>query len=347
MKKAIQILLLLATILNFCACSDVDDDKPNAEKNYLDGYGEFHQKYGDNIGVSVFYDDEYIYIQNYDGLTAFGLKDGKCRPVCVDASCKHESINCKQNIQIKSYFVFNDNLYYSVRDKEIFDSKTGELVHTVTIPEELASAEDSDRYKPNAYIILPVNEEYLQINCLQYAYIVDKEFNIKYSYKRGESFHFALIQDDSLYYTSEFSIIKANMETKEEVVLNTEGKVVDVDINDKGIFYTNTYNELFRYDIDKQESHLIKDNVSFICCSDDYIYYIENNLNNNESQSKEIRTIDENGKDIYILKNPLNSYITSEMYIIGDKIYAYDIESGSLLISNLDGSEQTVTKRQN
>lgn len=348
MKKILlKCILILSIICICCGCSN-NDDKPQGEENYLGGYGEFQQEYGKTLGLPAFYDDEYIYVQanTYDKLVAFDRDNGEYRPICLDASCEHDKTGCKQNIgmNMRSYFVFNNKLYYTIADRDIYDATTETIVHTIVLPKELQEAEDSDRYKASMYIATPINEDYLQINCLQWAYIVDKDFNVIYWHKRGESFHFAMIDGDKYYYTSEFALVKVELTTGEETFLATEGPVVFVDTNSKGVFYTTTYDELFMYDLNTQESTLVADNILAICCSEEYIYYIEQNLNETgENQNKQIKAIDEKGNVIYSITNPLDSLFASEIYIIDEKLYAHDTFNEKILICNLDGSDQIVS----
>ena len=337
MKKIIYGVLAVSLIL--CGCKN---NKDNNDTNYLGGKGElFYTEGAASRGVA--YDEENIYF-NYTEVYRLD-KDGELVINCDIATCKHDNDECKAASRDGEYFVFGGKLYKSYNENDIVDSEienygyikdcsSGKVVFDNPVPEDLEESKKLDS-STEIYYISVLNDDYMKVEGHWHAYILDKNFNIVCWYGDVGKFQWGYLYENKYYYINDlYQMSYIDIKSGEKGVLELDNKVTFAGADKDTLFYTDEYNDFYKYSLKDGLSAKIGENIWFFSVYDGYIYCDQIM---GEKIEKLILDYEGNTKYTYTA----NRYMgTDNLVKVGDKIYNmfFEEEQSGVAIMNIDGT---------
>lgn len=333
MKKVILILIMGCLLFTLCSCIGSDN---TSNVNDLGGSGKFKEIRNTKGNNGICDEDAYYFECWYNGNSGevldeyLGLsKDGKLQYLCKDASCNHESINCKANSNLKNYFCLDGRLLVGVNiDKnnttegKIVDPATNETIYEPELPEELKNLED-DEYDTHIQYFGRLDEKRILIVFMRFAYILDNDYNVLQWYKDVGKTTWYYLDGDNYYFVNKlFKINCLNLNTGEITECKTEEFVITITNYGDVFYFVNDYEELYSYSLDTKEEKFIMDFKTYFAAVDNYLYYT---IEKDEGTSIYRYDILEN-KDEEVLQIDGTTDLYSSMFAYDEQIFFYDFE---------------------
>lgn len=280
MKKAVLFLAAVIALTGLCGC-DKSESQSNGDKNssqigggiegYFGGTGKLYAPNPDDD--SVFRDDSNIYFRTGFGFDGQILKLNKKTNIlsvaCQIPGCTHTDVSCKANLSVvDGYLMFNGNLLKWLDDTAqnadgTFTStgclylcrESDKLVFANKYPEEM-SEEDRKNRSLSIGPVYALGDNYLAVWSSACVYILDADFNIKYTVLDAGAYSGGMYCiDNEIYYIDKlFRLIKINAETGEHSVVEldsmklTEGRVID-----KTLWFSNEEQLICSYNFQTKE----------------------------------------------------------------------------------------------
>ena len=327
------IILFFICVCMSCVCSGCND---NEDINYFGGEGEL-QMVGGYEFPHIYYDDTNIYFSTfYTGLAYIGA-DNNIYTICDDASCEHDNDKCKAYYISHLYFVLNNELYEAkhivendVQKSIIKKVNDTDICFEVALPKDTdVDGKDYNLTINNVYL---VNDTYIYVNCGNYVYLLDKEFNVVLWHSNVGKSDWCMVKDDIYYYLNDlYEISIIDMNTKTETVYETEDYVTVLDSDGEYFYYVNENKRLCKMPINGGEREILYKGVSEIYLGSEYIYFSPVSLNKDPAE-KCICVMDKSGNIITKIDDKAG-YIIRE---VNGKIIATSSES--VLAFDLNGS---------
>lgn len=326
MKKLTLLLITAAILTGLCGCSR----KP-ATENYFGGEGDF--KASDNI--FCFYDDDSIY-SNFNDFTLkkYNSKNNTFYIACDDPECEHIYADgiCKANTR---YCVFNGMLLnvfneeLTQRDGTHFNQGYLNLCNghgKKAVYKNERPAEFSDPIYDNTInSAFALSDEYLVLDCPGYMYILDADFNVKYTLSGGGCPSGGVyLADNEIYYADTlYRLMKFNKESGEASRVDLdENKVFDCFADGNVLWFSNG-NELCSYDFESGEVKVHTKNAFFLKNLGRYIQFADVLEGGREG----VYLFDkESGEVRYFADEYQNFYFVNGVY------YKFDKKSGTLTL---------------
>lgn len=335
MKKIFSLLLSAIIVIGLCGCSG-----KTSEENYFGGKGELSQ-----IG-SVLQDDTYLYFGR-ETLKKFNQKTKTLSIACQIPGCDHS--RCKANMNNSRYSVFNGNLIKKVNenitnpDGTIFTQGylylCGEdnQVFKNVFPDSFTD-EQKKSHTCSIGVLKPLGEDNLAVICSGFMYILDKNFNVRFTildmglYSGGICFY-----DNEIYYINNlYRLTKLDKETGETSAVDLNSmKITEGEFYGDKMWFSNEDQSLYSYDFKTGEIKEQAKNAVRFTFAGHYLEYLKPSYSENDTS--EIRLFDlETGEDkIWELAE---SYI--DLFCVDGEYYSYDLVKDDRLTQyNADLSE--------
>ncbi len=272
-------LIIISCSLMFCGCGDEKNDK-------ISMLNPDNMCNSDNLtGLSGMYNKEYKYFLSPSGVYYRLDNSGNLTIECRNASCEHNDKECEAYSGDGRYFVYNNRMYKSNNDMRymststvyegsIIDVDTGKKVFDNPVPDEM----DKDTAMDDSSMIYSVrvlDKDYIKVEGYLHAYILDKSFNIICWYGNVGKFDWGMIDGDDFYYVNDINqLTKASLSTGELKTVGIEEKIYMAANDDKYIFFSNEYGELYKYDIKEETSTKIANDATMFSVHGDYVYCV-------------------------------------------------------------------------
>lgn len=300
MKKIILLLLSTIIITGLCGC-----DSKKSEENYFGGKGVITQT------GSILQDDTYFYFGR-ETLKKFNKETKTLSIACQTPGCDHSRGNptCKANTYYSGYSIFNGNLIKKV--DEIISNPDG----TTSTQGYLYLCEENKQVFKNVFpdsftddqkksgscsigVLQALGNDYLAVICSGFTYILDADFNIKFTildmglYSGGIYFY-----DNEIYYINNlYRLMKLNKETGEASAVDLGSmKITEGVLYGSTLWFSNEEQSICSYDFKTGEiKERVKNAVRFTLAGN-YIEYLKPSYS--ENVPSEIRLLDlETGED--------------------------------------------------
>lgn len=338
-KKVIVFGLIL--ILGIILVVLVESGNKNSSELFA-SQGKFVQAKRQN-GLGAIYNDEYIYFKCCDQVYASIDKSNinqKAKLIvnCKNSACSHTDEKCEAYVESGEYFVFNDKIYKCYNESKIsagesklcgyiVDYKTGEKVFSNSIPEDIDPELAIDDSESILYVRV-ISDDIVKIDGDRHAYLLDKDFNIIYCHYNIGKYPWGAVLNGKYYYVNDINeLVEVDLDTKEEKIVETNGKAFMADNDMEYIYYTNEYSEMYKMSLADGKSTKIAEEVLMFSVQEQYIY-----ASGGTGGKKKI--IDKDGKEIADYSSCSNMGADSA-FQIGDKIYT--IFEGGVAYMDLDG----------
>lgn len=274
-----------------------NSDTQKKEHPLFVGHGKMQEvKYLNGNGA--FYNDDYIFFgygfgegmgKKFYRVSRKDVKDQqKLTIICRDASCSHESESCEANTGWGEYFVFRNKMYQNINDEKyngdgtyeylgrIEDYDTGEVVFQNNIPDDMPPEQAVDDDAQNMYIRI-LSDDYIKVQSHRHAYILDSEFNIRYTHFNIGKFPWGAIFGNNYYYVNDIrQLIKVDLNSGKEEALPLDCKVFLADNDEQYIYYSDELNNMYKLNISDGSKEKIAENVGMYVVLDSYIYSVNN-----------------------------------------------------------------------
>lgn len=254
MKKLAYILVAVTIFIGLCGCRS----KP-AEENHFGGEGELKAE------GNLIYDDYTIYSDFDQGtLRKYNKKTNTLSIACDDPDCGHtiEAPACKANMY---YRLFNGSLIKKSNESILLDDGTifcqGYLYlcdegERKIFKNELPEGIDPQITDNAIGVVYPLGDDYLVLFNGVYMYVLDADFNIKYTvigvgtYSGGVYY----VDKEIYYIDSLYRLQKLNMESGEPSPVDLgEMKVREGTVKDNVLFFNNGESVIYSYDFQTGE----------------------------------------------------------------------------------------------
>lgn len=331
MKKIIPIAAVLAIIVVVVIVESGagnKSDKKSQSNELFAGSGELRQGKRLN-GLGAIYNDDYIFFDSQSQVytkadrSEIGTVE-KLSVNCRNAACAHTGDFCEAYVESGEYFVFNNKVYKYYNEKKamsgemkdcgcIVDANSGEEVFKNSIPEDMAPELAVDDSEAILYVRV-LSDDLLKIDGDRHAYILDKDFKVKYCHYNIGKFPWGAVFGDYYYYINDiYQMVKINLSTSESEVLDLGEKIFIGDNDEDNIYFSNRFSELYKLSVEDNTYEKIADGVLFFSVQDKYIY-------TSEGDSGKRKIYDKEGNEIGDYTKYKNMG-ADNAFQIGDKIY--------------------------
>ncbi len=328
MKKFISLILSAVTAAALCGCENVQNGE-----NYFGGNGEF----SDNGGVLC--DDKYIYFGG-ETLKKLNKETGTFSIACEIPGCDHNenNPNCKAH---GKYYLFNGQLLKKVDEtisnpggkseiiSYLYLCDTGKQVYKNAFPDSFT---DEDKKTSNCSIgvIKPISEDNLALVCSGFMYILDKNFNVKFtildmgSYSGGIYFY-----NNEIYYIDKlYRLLKLDETGETSAVDLGSMKITEGEIYGDKLWFSNEDQTLCSYNFKSGEITEHAKNAVKFTFAGHYLEYLKPSYSENENSEVHLLNLDTGENKIWELAGDN----TVNLYCVGEKYYIYDgIKDNKLL----------------
>ncbi|MBQ4067665.1 MAG: hypothetical protein IJC76_00285 [Lachnospiraceae bacterium] len=332
--KVLVIVIAVGSVLSGC----VEQKKDSV--NYFGGTGDI--QYCERVnGRNVLYDDENIYITfKHEALLRLD-KNNELNVNCMIATCLHDTQECKAAVNAGEYFIFNNKLYRFYNESSISqssiiysgfikDCQNNDIVFDNPVPEEMDEGKKIDD-STEIYYVRVINEDYLKVEGHRHAYILDKNFEVICMYDDVGKFPWGTLYEDKYYYINDlYQLVNVNIKTGESEVIELENNCFLGGAYKDYIFYSDEFEDLYRYSLKDKEKCKISEKVAFFSIYDGYIYA-------EGGQNKNKRIMDINGNLIKDYTEYTNMVCSDSFIKIRDMIYC-TYENGIAMMKE-DGSD--------
>ena len=322
MKKAL-ILVAVIILTGLCGCSN----KP-ANENYFGGEGELKAE------DFLIYDENNVYINlGYTTLKKYSKSSGTLSIACDDPGCGHnnENVNCKARMD---YCLFNGDLI-RIHNETVMNAdgtsysqgylylcgESEKQVFKNALPEGM----DSEKNDPSIGTVFTLGDDYLVLFNGGYMYILDSDFNIKYTVTHVGSYTGGVYYvDDEIYYIDDlYRLMKLDNESGEGVPVNIGAKVTEGFVVGNVLWFSNEKMALCSYDLKTGELEEHAQNAVRLSSVGKYIEYMVYDtgdvcLYNTESNE--------------ISKRENLDINADELFFLGGDYYAYNDTNGTLTL---------------
>lgn len=258
------------------------------DNTLFSGNGKFRQAKRLN-GLGAVYNDNYIYFQS-DEHIYYKLKiadmESENKPritvICRDASCTHDDESCEAYVNMGEYFVFNNILYKTYNDSSIgsgeiknhghiVEMESGKEVFKNTVPENMPEEYDAD--DEDIYFVRVLNDNLIKVEGRRHAYLLDKDFKVKYCYYDVGKFPWGAVFYDYYYYVNDvYQLVKVDLNTFESKAMDNLGKVFMADNDADNIYFSNEFSELYKLSVNDGKTEKLADDALMFSVQDKYIY---------------------------------------------------------------------------
>ena len=352
-KKVVSIMIIFFCSIILCSCVKNTDNREK-KGNIFRGKGQLHNAkciYKDG----TLYDDEYtyyLYSVSMNTIKEHYVKidqDNNAYLDCNLASCTHTDESCHA-IADAIYFCFNGKLY-KYRDNIVLSAETEKMVYHNTIPDMVKEETDS----PDIQKLYVIDEEHLLIvgSSLAYAKLLDKDFNVLYTYTDpGQYKLWGKLYDGRFYYVNFVgSLMEVELDTgtSREVDLGLGMTKIMMPDDDGEYIFLSTTHTFYKYSLKTQECNEINEQLNWweFMVYDGYIY---NEVFNNDNSTVKVQIWDYDGNLVFETKEAKHMYIDRAHIANGKLYYIYSNQESDekgefvLAIMNLDGTGYTETK---
>lgn len=318
-KKGLYLAVLFCVFsMAFTGCSDKKD---NEKEGLFSGSGEMKNAERLNA-LNAIYNDDNKYFDSESEIYYKLDKKGVLTVNCKDASCTHGDDSCEAYVELGEYFVFNKKVYKAYNKQSyadgaviykgyIEDISGGKTVFDNPVPDEMSEEQAMDD-STEIYYVRVLNDELLKVEGHIHAYILDKDFNIKYWYGDVGKFPWGMIYNDNYYYVNDlYQMVKVDLKTNKSETLDLAGKVFGTDNDDEYIYYSDEFGDLYKYSLSDESAVKIAEDSLLFSVHGKYIY--------SEGTDKKI-IYDKDGKLVADYTDYENMGADSILKI-GDKMY--------------------------
>lgn len=323
-KNSFLLLLCFFMGLGLCCCG-----KQNFEENYFGGKGEIRQT------KDILQDDANFYF-GFGLLKKFNMETKSLSVACQTPGCDHSSDNpeCKANLTNSKYCIFDGNLVKEVDEVIVNPDGTTSVEGYLYLGEEgrqvfknryPASFTDEQKETSTCSIgvLAPLNDNYLALICSGFMYILDADFNIKFTVLDMGPYSGGIYSSDrGIYYISSlYHLMELNMETGEtsEIDLGSM-KITEGVLYDGQLWFSNEDQSLCTYDFNTGETKERIKNAVRLTLAGKYIEFLRPSYS--EDDTSEIHLLNlETGED---RKWGLaEDYI--DLFYVDGNYYSYDL----------------------
>lgn len=278
MKKFVFLFFTLILIL--CGCDN--NTTISNGRNFLGGEGSFF--YSDDSS-SLWGDSRNIYFYGSPNYTKLNLETKSFSIACPIPGCSHDSPDCRtygrRFVSFKGDLIMLENEKISESDGTIYEKgylykcgadskeKVFENVFPSTLPENIKEGRDER---------LDAAEEcgeYLVLYTGVYSYLVDSNFNIKYTiFDMGSAPRVFYLNNEYYYIDKLYRLIKLNIDEEKSEPVNLDGmKITEGDAGNNLIWFSNDFRELCSFDPKTGEVKKYAENAIMIKCAGNYVMY--------------------------------------------------------------------------
>ena len=178
-KTALLLVTAIIIITGLCGC-----DSNSTDENYFGGEGELKAE------DYLIYDENNVYINlGYTSVKKYNKNANTLTIACETPGCVHgsENVECKAGMK---YCLFNGNLV-RIHDERIINNdgtiamqgclylcdESERIVYKNELPEGM----DKEKYDNGIYWVFALGDDYLVLFNRVYIYILDTDFNVKYT----------------------------------------------------------------------------------------------------------------------------------------------------------------------
>lgn len=334
MKKIFLLLLSVLIIAGICGC-----DNKTTEENYFGGKGEL------SITGNILQDATSFYF-GYGTLQKFNKETETLSVACQTPGCDHsrDKPSCKANINDVGYSIFNGNLIKKVDETTLESDGTtftqgylylceeNKQVFKNVFPTDFTD-EQKKSYTCSIGVLQALDNDNLAVICSGFMYILDVNFNIKFTILDMGSYSGGIyICDGEIYYINNlYRLMKIDKETGEtSVVALNSMKITEGVLYDNTLWFSNEDQSLYSYNFKTGEVEERAKNAVRLTLAGNYIEYLKPDYSANEDNDlSEIHLLNlETGSDS---KWELtDSYI--DLFSVDGNYYSYNSITGNELI---------------
>ncbi len=278
MKKIILILLSLLIIIELCGCNN------KSSENYFGSKGEL------SVIGGVLQDDKYFYF-GWETLKKFDKETKTLSVACQTPGCDHGGDNpdCKANLNSSRYTVFNGKLIKIVNEKienpdgtiftqgYLYLCEGNKQVFKNVFPDSFTDEQKSVS-NCSMGILDPLGEDYLAAVCSGFMYILDADFNIRFtvfdmgSYSGGIYFY-----NNEIYYINNlYRLMKLDKETGEASAIDLNSmKITEGELYGDKLWFSNEEQSICSYDFKTGEVKEHAKNAVRFTLAGKYIEYLK------------------------------------------------------------------------
>lgn len=331
MKKIISLLTAAILFAGICGCSKTESSVDNESENYLGGKGKLH-----NLSYGIFGDESNVYLCGFGTLKKINRNTQLLSIACPTPGCTHDNPGCKANLggHNRKYCVFNDRLIKIVNEGipnndgtytqrgYVYTCGAEEKVFENTPPKEL----NSEDIKNADQSIIPtvLGDDYLAVYGSRWVYILDTDFNIKFTVLDGGPYSGGVFYiDNEIYYINKlYQLIKIDKESSEHSVVDLDSmKIIEGVTDGKTLWFSNGELSLCSYDPQTGEIKELAQSAVRMKLAGKYIEYMVYNVgdvylyNIESGENRKFEGIDIN---------------QDSLFFDGENYYIYNDTSGTL-----------------
>lgn len=329
-KIAIMIIGIACIFAVIIVLIEKGGSNPEQDNSLFSGNGRLKQAKRLN-GLGAIYNDDYIFFQSWEQvyykLKIADLESENRRRItvnCRDASCLHEGESCEAYVDIGEFFVFNNKLYKLYNDQRIesverkrhghiVDMESGKEVFKNTVPEDMPEEQAVDDDEMINYVRV-LNDDLLKVDGRRHAYLLDKDFKIRYCHYNIGKYPWGAVFNGCYYYVDDaYQLVKIDLNTSESTVIDIPGKAFMADSDEDNIYFSNEFGELHKLAPNGGKAEKLADDSLFFSVQDKYIYAW-----GGEGSKKII--YDKDGKQVADYTECINMEADAA-FQIGDRIY--------------------------
>lgn len=324
MRKIFSLLLSVLITTAICSCRN-----DTSEENYLGGKGELF------IENNILQDNTNFYF-GYEILKKFNKENKTLSVACQTPGCNHSDPTCKANIHQSRYCVFNGKLIKKTNESIINPDGTvftqGYLYLCVENRQVFKNAypdsftdEDKKSHPCSIDVILALDHDNLAVVCSGFMYILDSDFNIRFTILDMGSYGGGIYScDNEIYYINNlYRMMKLNKETGEATVVDLNSmKITEAVLYGDKLWFSNEDRSLCSYDFKTGAIEEQAENAVRLTLAGNLIEYLKPYYSENEENAR---------SDIHLLNlntgedsrwELADSYIA--LFSFGGDFYSYD-----------------------
>ncbi len=280
MKKPILLLATAIILISLGGCGN--------KGNYFGGEGQLQESFG------ILEDENNIYFTDYytSTLKKFNKNFNTLSIACQTPGCTHENdiVSCKANLHNKRYCVFNGKLIKAVdesvqKDDGTFITKSylylcgdsEKRVFENVFPEELDS-EETKNMETRIGVVETLGDDYLKVCSSACTYILDTDFNIKFTVLDMGPYSGGMYYvDNGIYYIDElYRLIKINTKNGEHSVVDFGSmKITEGVVTNGTLWFSNGEMAVCSYDFKTGEVKELTEKGVRMNLAGKYIEYME------------------------------------------------------------------------
>lgn len=254
MRKIISaILSAIVLSISLCGC-----EGKTSNENYFGGKGEIFK-------LGVILQDETNFYFGRDTLYKFNTETEIASAACQIPGCTHSKSepNCKANLNdTDMYIVFNGRLINLVNERTygadgsasdegyLYLCEENKQVFKNVYPESFTD-EQKKSHSCDIFTGIPLGDAYLALFCSGFTYILDTDFNIKFTlFDAGSRAGEIYLYDNEIYYINNlYRLMKLDKETGETTAVDLDSmRITEAELDGDTLWFSNGEQALCSYD---------------------------------------------------------------------------------------------------